>query len=162
MNENCIITAAITGGDIVPSQSPYLPITPKQISDEALRCADAGAAVVHIHAREPDTGKPSSKLEYFEEILTNIKLKSDVIICITTGGNATMTIEERVGILPKFKPEMATLNMGSMNYGMHFVAESYVKKGKEFRYDWERPYLESTKDIVFKNTFKDLEFLQIL
>ncbi len=159
MDERCIITAAVTGGDIVPSQSPYLPITPKEIADEAVRSAEAGAAVVHIHARDPHSGKPSSNLEYFEQILTSIKERSDVVICVTTGGNPTMSLEQRIKIIPKFKPEMATFNMGTMNYALHFIAESYEKRKKEFRYDWEKPYLESTKDGVFKNTFKDLEYI---
>jgi uncharacterized protein (DUF849 family) len=159
MNEKCIITAAITGGDIVPSQSAYLPIRPKQIYEEALRCADAGAAIVHIHARDPRTGEPSSQLELFEEILTNIKQKSDVIICVTTGGNPSMSLQERMSVLPRFKPEMATLNMGTMNYGLHFIAESYERNEKEFKYEWEKPYLESTRDSVFKNTFLDLDYI---
>ncbi len=159
MNEKCIITAAVTGGDIVPSQSPYLPITPKEIADEAVRSAEAGAAVVHIHARDPKTGKPSANLELFEEILNSIKQRSDVVVCPTTGGNPTMSLGERIGILPKFKPEMATFNMGTMNYALHFIAESYVRRKKEFKYEWERPHLESTKDSVFKNTFKDLEYI---
>lgn len=157
--DKCIITAAVTGGDTVPSQSPYLPITPKEIADEAIRCADAGAAVVHIHARDPKTGEPCSNLELFEEILTTIKAKSDVVICPTTGGNASMTLEDRLRILPKFKPEMATLNMGSMNYAAHFLVESFDRRGKTFKYEWERPYLQSTKDVVFKNTFRDLEYI---
>jgi uncharacterized protein (DUF849 family) len=159
MNKKCIITAAVTGGDIVPSQSPYLPITPKEIADEAVRSAEAGAAIVHVHARNPETGQPSSDLRYFEEILGSIKQRSDVVICITTGGNPTMSLEERVQVLPKFKPEMATFNMGSMNYGLHFIAESYERKKKEFRFEWEKPYLESSKDSVFKNTFEDLEYI---
>ena len=159
MQEKCIITAAVTGGDITPSQSPYLPITPKEIADEAVRCAEAGAAVVHIHARDPKTGEPSSNLELFEEILTSIKGRSDAVICPTTGGNASMTVEERLRILPRFKPEMATFNMGSMNYSAHFIVDSYDRRGKTFKYDWERKYLEGTKDDVFKNTFKDLEHI---
>jgi uncharacterized protein (DUF849 family) len=159
MNEKCIITAAITGGDVVPSQSAYLPIRPKQIYEEALRCADAGAAIVHIHARDPRTGEPSSQLELFEEILTNIKQKSDVIICVTTGGNPSMSLQERMSVLPRFKPEMATLNMGTMNYGLHFIAESYEREKKEFKYEWEKHYLESTRDSVFKNTFLDLDYI---
>jgi uncharacterized protein (DUF849 family) len=159
MNEKCIITAAVTGGDIVPSQSPYLPITPKEIANEAVRSAEAGAAIVHVHARNPETGQPSSDLRYFEEILGSIKQRSDVVICITTGGNPTMSLEERVQVLPRFKPEMATFNMGSMNYALHFIAESYDRKKKEFRSEWEKPYLESTKDSVFKNTFEDLEYI---
>jgi len=159
MYEKCIITAAVTGGDTVPSQAPYLPITPKEIADEAVRCSEAGAAVIHVHARDPKTGEPSSSLELFEEILTSIKQRSDVVICPTTGGNASMTLEERLRILPRFKPEMATFNMGSMNYAAHFIVESFDKRGKTFKYEWERPYLESTKDSVFKNTFHDLEYI---
>jgi len=159
MEDKCIITAAVTGGDTVPSQSPYLPITPKEIADEAVRCAEAGAAVVHVHARDPETGEPSSGLELFEEILTSIKGKSDVVICPTTGGNALMSLEERLRLLPKFKPEMATFNMGTMNYPAHFIVESYDRRGKTFKYEWERPYLESTKDAVFKNSFQDLEYI---
>jgi uncharacterized protein (DUF849 family) len=159
MEEKCIITAAVTGGDTVPSQSPYLPITPKAIADEAVRCAEAGAAVLHIHARNPESGEPSSSLDLFEEILTSIKSRSDAVICPTTGGNASMTLEERLRILQKFKPEMATFNMGSMNYAAHFIAESFDRRGKPFKYSWERTYLESTKDCVFRNTFADLEFI---
>ncbi len=159
MDEKCIVTAAVTGGDTVPSQSPYIPITPQEIADEAVRCAEAGAAVVHVHARDPETGEPSSRLELFEEILTSIKERSDVVICPTTGGNASMTLEERLRQLPKFKPEMATFNMGTMNYAAHFIVDSYDRRGKTFKYDWERPYLESTKDAVFKNTFQDLEYI---
>jgi len=159
MNKKCIITAAVTGGDIVPSQSPYLPITPKEIADEAVRSAEAGAAIVHVHARDPETGRPSSDAKYFEEILCSIKQRSDVVVCITTGGNPTMSLEERAQVLPKFKPEMATFNMGSMNYGLHFIAESYERRKKEFRFAWEKPYLEESKDSVFKNTYKDLEYI---
>jgi uncharacterized protein (DUF849 family) len=159
MYEKCIITAAVTGGDTVPSQTPYLPITPKEIADEAVRSVDAGAAIVHVHARDPDTGEPSSRLELFEEIMTSIKERTDAVIVPTTGGNAAMSLEERLRVIPKFKPEMATFNMGSMNYAAHFIAESYDRRGKEFKYDWERPYLESTKDAVFKNTFQDLEYI---
>jgi uncharacterized protein (DUF849 family) len=159
MDEKCIITAAVTGGDTVPSQSPHIPITPQEIADEAVRCAEAGAAVVHVHARDPETGEPSSRLELFEEILTSIKKRSDAVICPTTGGNASMTLEERLRQLPKFKPEMATFNMGSMNYAAHFIVESYDRRGKTFKHEWERPYLESTKDAVFKNTFQDLEYI---
>jgi len=155
----CIITAAVTGGDVVPSQSAFLPITPKEIANEAVMCAEAGAAIVHVHARDAKTGEPSSSLELFEEILASIKQKSDVVICPTTGGNASMSLEERLRVLPKFKPEMATLNMGSMNYAAHFIVESYDRRGKTFEYEWERRYLESTKDSVFKNTFHDLEYI---
>jgi len=154
-----IITAAVTGGDVVPSQSPYLPITPRKIADEAVRSAEAGAAVVHVHARDPKTGEPSADPSLFLEIMGSIKQRSDVVICPTTGGNPTMTLEERMRVLPRFKPEMATLNMGTMNYALHFVAESYGRRGKTFKYDWEMPYLEESKGAVFKNTFADMEYI---
>jgi len=157
MSDKCIITAAVTGGDVTPSQAPYLPITPREIVDEAVRCAEAGAAVVHVHARDPVTGQPSSRLDLFEEILTGIKSRSDVIVCPTTGGNASMTLDERMAILPRFKPEMATFNTGSMNYSTHFIVESYDRRGKTFQRDWERGYHESSRDSVFKNSFRDLE-----
>jgi len=157
MSEKCIITAAVTGGDVTPSQAPYLPISPRDIADEAVRCAEAGAAVVHVHARDPDTGQPSSRLDLFEEILAGIKRRSDVIVCPTTGGNASMTLDERMAILPRFKPEMATFNTGSMNYSTHFIVESFDRRGRSFKHDWERGYHESSKDSVFRNSFQDLE-----
>jgi len=159
MREKRIITAAVTGGDSVPSQSPHIPITPREIADEAVRCAESGAAVVHVHARDPNTGEPSSSLDLFEEIITSIKERTDAIICPTTGGNVTMTLEERLALLPKFKPEMATFNMGSMNYTTHFIVESFDRRNKKFKYDWERPYLESTKDAIFRNSFQSLEYI---
>jgi len=159
MDNKRIITAAVTGGDVVPSQSPYLPITPRQIADEAVRSAEAGAAVVHVHARDPETGRPSADPALFEEILGSIKQRSEAVICPTTGGNPTMTLEERMRVLPRFKPEMATLNMGTMNYALHFIVESYDRRGKPFKHDWEREYLEESKDAVFKNTFADLEYI---
>lgn len=157
MQQKRIITAAVTGGDSIPSQSPYLPITPKEIADEAVRCAEAGASVVHIHARDPDTGQPSSRLDLFEEIICSIKERSDAVICPSTGGNVNMGIEERMAIIPNLKPEMATFNMGSMNYTIHFLAESFKRRGKSFKYDWEKEYVESSKNAVFQNTFADLE-----
>jgi uncharacterized protein (DUF849 family) len=159
MDEKCIITAAITGGDVVPSQSPHLPITPQDIADEAVRCAEAGAGVVHIHARDPKNGKPSSDLELFEEIMVSIKDRCDAIICPSTGGNPTMSLEERVRVIPRFKPEMATMNMGTMNYALHFIAESYERRGLTFKYDWELPYLRESKGAIFSNTFSDMEYI---
>ncbi|NQU03736.1 MAG: 3-keto-5-aminohexanoate cleavage protein [Syntrophaceae bacterium] len=154
-----IITAAVTGGDVVPSQSPFLPITPREIADEAVRSAEAGAAIVHIHARDPKTGEPSADPSLFLEIMGSIKQRSDVVICPTTGGNPRMTLEERMRVLPRFKPEMATLNMGTMNYALHFIAESYARRGKTFKYDWEMAYLEESKGALFRNTFVDMEYI---
>lgn len=153
--EPLIITAAITGASTVPSLNPNLPITPQEIADSAIQAAQAGASIVHIHARNPETGRPSSDLNVFKNIITLIKEKSDVVICLTTGGSAAMTVEERMKVIPTFKPEMCSFNMGSINFALHGT----LKRIQNFRFDWERPYLEASKDFVFKNTFKDFEAL---
>lgn len=150
-----IITAAISGAATIPSLSPYLPLTPREIADSALEAAKSGAAIVHIHARRPEDGFPSSNPDHFKEILTRIKDNSDVVICITTGGSAMMTVEERAKVVPTFQPEMCSFNMGSINFALH----TSLKHIKEFKYPWEKPYLEMSKDFVFKNTFKDFEYL---
>lgn len=153
--EKLIITAAISGAATIPSLSPYLPLSPREIADSALEAAKAGAAVVHVHARRPEDGFPSSSPDHFREILTRIKDNSNVVICITTGGSAMMTVEERAAVVPLFKPEMCSFNMGSINFALH----TSLKYLKEFKYPWEKPYLEMSKDFVFKNTFKDFEYL---
>lgn len=153
--EQLIITAAITGAATVPSLTPYLPITPEQIAESAIEAASAGAAIVHIHARRPEDGLPSSDPEHFREILNRIKEESDVVVCITTGGGVGMTVEERARVVPIFKPEMCSFNMGSINFGLHPA----LKAIKEFKFAWEEQYLEMSRDFVFKNTFKDLEYL---
>lgn len=150
--EKRIITAAITGGIHTPTMSPYLPITPKQIADEAVRAWDAGAAIAHIHVRDPKTGKPTSSLDLFREVITEVKSRCDIIICITTGGSPGMKIEERVAVVPEFKPELASLNFGSMNFALFPVA----KKFKEFKFPWEGEFLRWTEDFIFPNTFKTL------
>jgi uncharacterized protein (DUF849 family) len=148
-----IITAAITGGIHTPSMSPYLPITPKQIADEAVRAYEAGAAVAHVHARNPETGQPSSDVELMTEIVSNIKSRCNMVICVTTGGGLGMTVEERLRPIPLLKPELASCNFGSINFN--------ISRGMEivdtFKYDWEPKYLEMTKDLIFPNTFKSLE-----
>ncbi len=148
-----VVTAAITGGIHTPSMSPYLPITPKQIADEAVRAYEAGAAVVHIHSRNPETGKPSSDVGLMREIVTSIKSRCNVVVCITTGGGLGMTVEERLRPVSSLKPELASCNFGSMNFN--------ISRGLEivdtFKYDWEPKYLEMTKDLIFPNTFKSLE-----
>ncbi len=150
-----IVTCAVTGSIHTPSMSPYLPVTPEQIADAAVAAAEAGAAIVHLHARDPETGRPVQTPEAFARFLPLIKQRSDVIVNITTGGGLGMTVQERVAPAAVFKPEIASLNMGSMNFGIFPMLERY----KEFKYDWERPYLENSKDYVFKNTFKDIEYI---
>ncbi|RLC21223.1 MAG: 3-keto-5-aminohexanoate cleavage protein [Deltaproteobacteria bacterium] len=153
MNKKVVISAAITGSIHTPSMSPHLPITPEQIAQEAIDAARAGAAVVHIHARNPENGMPSADLELFKRIIEKIRSESDVILCTTTGGGVGMTVEQRMGVVPEFKPELASFNMGSINFGIFPLAE----KVNDWKYDWEKPYLESTKGFVFTNYFKDME-----
>jgi len=160
--EKAIITAAITGSIHTPSMSPYLPVTPKQIADEAVRSYEAGAAVVHIHARNPETGQPDSNIELFREIITNIKSRCNVVINITTGGGLGMTVAERVKPVPTFKPELASLNFGSINFCLVPELDTMKGKGTTLKYPWEEKYLTMTEDLIFPNTFKSLrEFCQI-
>lgn len=149
--EKLIITAAITGAATVPTLSPYLPITPQQIADSAVEAAQAGAAIVHIHARNPENGAPSSSPEHFRQTLVSIKARCNAIICITTGGSPTMPVKERAANVGVFAPEMCSFNLGSMNFALH----QPLKRIKEWRFDWEPKYLENSKDFVFKNTFAD-------
>jgi uncharacterized protein (DUF849 family) len=151
-NRKVIITCAVTGAIHTPSMSPYLPITPEEIVDAAVGAAEAGAALVHVHARNPKTGQPDQSPEAFEPFLKVIKQRSNCVINITTGGAPTMLVEERLKPCAHFKPEVASLNMGSMNFGLYPMLNRF----KEFKHDWERPYLEGSDDRVFKNTFKDI------
>jgi uncharacterized protein (DUF849 family) len=148
-----IITCAVTGSIHTPSMSPHIPVTAAEIADAAIGAAEAGAAIVHLHARDPETGLPDQSLERFEPFLRVIKQRSDCVVNITTGGASTMTIDERLKPVATFKPEVASLNMGSMNFGLYPMLARF----KEFKHDWERPYLESSRDRVFKNTFADIE-----
>jgi uncharacterized protein (DUF849 family) len=150
-----IITCAVTGAIHTPSMSPHLPVTPDEIADAALGAAEAGAAIVHLHARDPETGKPDQSPEAFAAFLPRIKQQSDCVINLTTGGSPWMTVEERVRPAATFKPEVASLNMGSMNFGLFPMLERF----KDFRHDWERQHLENSRDLVFKNTYKDIEFV---
>lgn len=153
MNVKVVITAAITGGVHTPTMSPYLPITPKQIADDAVRAYEAGAAVVHIHARDPETGKPTPDVNIIREIITSIKTRCNIVICITTGGGLGMTVEQRVAPVELFKPELASFNAGSINFALF----SAISKYKEWRFDWERQYLGMTEDFIFANTFKSMK-----
>jgi uncharacterized protein (DUF849 family) len=150
-----IITCAVTGSIHTPSMSPHLPITAEEIADAAIGAAEAGAAVVHLHARDPKTGKPDQSTEAFAPFLKVIKQRSGCVINITTGGAMTMTVEERVRPAAIFKPEVASLNMGTMNFGLYPM----LARQKEFKFDWERPYIEGTRAGFFKNTFADIEYI---
>lgn len=153
MKGKAIVTAALTGSIHTPTMSPYVPHTPEQIADEAVRCYEAGAAVVHIHARDPETGMPVSKMELYEEILNSIKSRCNVVVCITTGGGLGMTIEQRVEPVTRFKPEMASFNAGSINFALFHALD----KIKEFKFDWEPRYLAMSEDFIFPNTFKSMK-----
>ena len=148
-----IITCAITGAVHTPSMSPYLPITPAQIADESLAAAAAGAAVIHLHARDPETGKPDQTPERFLEFLPQIKQQSDAILNITTGGGLGMTLDQRLAPALAVQPEIASMNMGSLNFNISGAGE----KVTDWRYAWERPYLEGTRDLILSNTFAQIE-----
>jgi 3,5-dioxohexanoate:acetyl-CoA acetone transferase len=150
-----IITCAVTGAIHTPSMSPYLPVTAEEIADAAIGAAEAGAAIVHLHARNPKTGQPDQSPEAFLPFLKVIKQRSGCVVNITTGGAPTMAIEERVRPAATFKPEVASLNMGSMNFGLYPM----LARQKEFKFDWERPYLEGSRERIFKNTFADIEYI---
>lgn len=148
-----VITCAVTGGVHTPSMSPHLPVTAQQISDAAIGAVQAGASIVHLHARDPLTGRPSQDPALFREFVGTIKAQCDGIINITTGGAPTMGVDERLQPALQLAPELASLNMGSMNFALFPMLNRY----KDFQHDWEAKYLESTRDTVFRNTFKDIE-----
>jgi len=152
MANKVIITCAVTGAIHTPSMSPHLPITPDEIAEAAIGAARAGAAIVHLHAREPKDGRPTQDPKMFMQFLPKIKAASDVVINLTTGGAPTMTIEDRLQPALQLKPEVASLNMGSMNFGLYEM----IPRVKEWKYDWEQPYLAGSDDRIFKNTFKDI------
>jgi uncharacterized protein (DUF849 family) len=152
MSNKRIITAAITGAINVPSMSEYLPITPEQIADEAVRAYESGAAVAHIHVRDPLNGKPLTDLNMFREVASNIKNRCNMVLCITTGGAPTMPVEERLSPVRELKPELASCNGGTINFALHPLLD----KIKEFKYDWEKPHLEWTEEQIFPNNFKSL------
>lgn len=153
--DRLIVTAAVTGSVTIPTQTPHLPITPEQIAADAIACARAGAAAVHLHARDPRNGRPSADPEIFREIIRRIQAESDVIIGITTGGGSGMSAEERLRAIPRFKPEIASFNLGSINFSIHPIGRRY--KPEDYRFDWEHAYIEGTKNNIFPNTFGDME-----
>ena len=153
MRGKVIINCAVTGSIHIPAMTPYLPITPEQIAREAISAGEVGASTVHLHARDPKTGEPTMDLDLFQQFCREVDRKSDVVICITTGGAPTMTPEERMVAVKRFKPELASINMGSINFGLFPLMD----KIKEYKWDWEKDYLERSRDNVFKNTFYDQE-----
>ena len=150
-----IISCAVTGAVHTPSMSPYLPITPEEIAAQAIEAAEAGASVLHLHARDPETGKPSPDPELFMRFLPHIKQSTNAVVNITTGGGQGMSIEERLAAPLRASPELASLNMGSMNFGMFPMLHRY----KSFEQDWEAAHLEASRDWIFRNTFKDIEII---
>ncbi len=150
-----IITCAVTGAIHTPSMSPHLPVTPEEITEAAVGAAEAGAAIVHLHARDPETGRPDQTPEAFARFLPRIKQRTDAVINLTTGGAPHMRVEERVLPALQFKPEVASLNMGSMNFGLFPMLNRF----KSFKHEWEKQHLEGSRDLVFRNSFKDIEFV---
>lgn len=148
-----ILTCAVTGSIHTPTMSPHLPITPQQIADEAIAAAEAGAAVVHLHARDPQTGRPTPDPATFMEFLPVIKQRTDVVVNISTGGASGMSLDERLAAARTAKPELASLNMGTLNFGAFQAAERI----QEWKHDWEKPFLESTKRVAMANSFEDIE-----
>jgi uncharacterized protein (DUF849 family) len=148
-----IISCAVTGGIHTPSMSPYLPITPEEIAKSSIEAAEAGAAIIHLHARDPNDGRPTPDPAVFMQFLPRIKQNTDAVINITTGGGLGMTLEERLAAGLLASPEMCSLNMGSMNFNISQAGNRI----KEWKYDWEKPYLDATDNFIFRNTFKDIE-----
>ena len=148
-----IISCAVTGAIHTPSMSPYLPVTAEEIAEASIAAVEAGAAIIHLHSRDPMTGKPDQRPEAFTPFLKVIKAESDAVVNLTTGGSPYMTVQERMAPAKVLKPEVASMNMGTMNFGLFPM----LKRFKEFKHDWEKPYLEGSKDLIFRNTYGDLE-----
>ena len=153
MQQKIIISCAVTGSIHTPSMSPHLPVTPSEIAESAVGAAEAGAAILHLHARDPHDGRPASDPDVFMQFLPEIAKRTDAIVNITTGGGQTMTVPQRLRGALRAEPEMCSLNMGTMNFGLFPMN----KNGREWRYDWEEDHLENSRDFVFKNTFLDIE-----
>jgi uncharacterized protein (DUF849 family) len=147
-----IVTAAINGSVHTPTMSPYLPITPQQIADEAVRVYEAGGAIAHVHVRNPIDGMPVSDTELFREVATEVKSRCNIILCCTTGGTPEMDVAERAKVVTDLKPEIASFNAGSLNFGIFPIADGIEK----FKHDWEKPFLQDSEDGIFPNTFKTL------
>ena len=150
-----LITCAVTGAIHTPSMSPHLPVTPDEIAEAAIGAAEAGASIVHLHARDPRDGRPSQDPDLFRRFLPKIRSATNVVVNLTTGGAPTMKVEERLRPALELKPEIASLNMGSINFGLYEMLD----RTREFKHAWERPYLEGSHDLVFKNTFRDIALI---
>lgn len=156
MADKLIITAALAGGITIPTQTPHLPFKPEDVVADVVACARAGAAAVHLHGRDPNTGRPLPDPDLFQPVLSGIKRAGcNVIVGLTTGGGMGMTPQERLRVVPRYQPEVASCNLGSINFSMHPVARRY--KPEDYRFDWEQAYVEGTKDFIFRNTFGDME-----
>ena len=151
--DKIIISCAVTGSVHTPSMSPYLPLSPQEIAQQAIEAAEAGAAILHLHARDPADGRPTADPAVFDQFVPQIKAATGAVINITTGGSTRMTLEERLAYPLQAKPEMCSLNMGSMNFSIHPAA----RKIHAWRYDWEKPYVEGLEDLIFRNTFRDIK-----
>ena len=150
-----IVTCAVTGAVHVPSQSQHIPITPEEIAESAIGAAEAGASILHLHARNPENGRPTPDPDLFMQFLPEIKERTDAVVNITTGGGQGMTLDQRLAAALRAKPEMCSLNMGSMNFGRYGIKDRI----KEYRFDWEEADLESSRDYIFRNTYKDIEYI---
>jgi uncharacterized protein (DUF849 family) len=153
MKRKVIITCAVTGSIHTPTMSPHLPYTPKDIADQAVAAAEAGASILHLHARDPDTGQPTADPDVFMQFLPDIKKRCNAVVNITTGGSSLMTLEERLAAPVLVSPEMASLNMGSMNFGLFPLQKRY----SDWKFEWEAKLLDATRDVVFQNTFANIE-----
>jgi uncharacterized protein (DUF849 family) len=154
-----IITAALTGSIHTPSMSPYLPVTPEQLIKEAVAVYNAGGAVAHVHVRDPKAGMPNADQNIYREIATEVKKRCDIVLCFTTGGKLGEPVENRVRVASNLEPELTTLNAGSLNFALFHIVDGV----KEWKYDWEKPYLEGTEDFIFPNTFKTMrQYIEIM
>ena len=154
-NKKVIITCAVTGSIHTPTMTPHLPITPAEIAESSVQAFEAGASIIHLHARDPGNGKPTGDPAVFMDFLPEIKQRTDAVINIPTGGAQWMSLEDRIAAARRASPEMCSLNMGSMNFALFPMLNKY----KEFQHAWEAPYLEGTRDMIFRNTFKDMEYI---
>jgi len=153
--DKVIITCVVTGGIHTPTMSEHLPVTPDEIAAQSIEAAEAGASIIHLHARNPEDGRPTPDPDVFMRFLPRIKQATDAVINITTGGGLGMTVEERLAAPLRAEPEMCSLNMGSMNFALHPLAKRYPA----FKHDWEKPFLEASEDFIFRNTFRDIRLI---